>query len=145
MKIRFIITACLSFFMAVNMIGCASGVSYKDYQGSMTKLNSEQSRLIIYRTAVIGAAIQPKVYLDEEVVCKAVPKGFAYKDVAPGDHQINCSTEVKRSLSLTTKPGQTKYVRLDVTMGFFAGHVSPVPVEEADALNELNGCKYIGK
>jgi hypothetical protein len=131
--------------LLLNVTGCASGVKYADYESSIPSLDNQQSRLYIYRASAFGAAIQPEVRVDNFAVCKAVPEGFIFKDVRPGSHKVQCSTEVDRALSLTLKPGQTKYVRLDVSMGFFIGHISPKLVEEEVALKQLEKCKYIGE
>jgi len=139
---------CVMLFLAtlmLNVAGCASGIKYDDYQSNIAPLDNQQSRLYIYRASAFGAAIQPEVRIDNFAVCKAVPQGFIFKDVEPGSHKVQCSTEVSRALSLTLKPSQTKYVRLDVSMGFFIGHISPKLVEEEVALKELKKCKYIGK
>ena len=130
--------------LLLNLLGCASGVKYSDYVKDMPEVNEQQSRLFVYRVSSLGAAVQPKVKVDDVTVCKAVPKGFAFSDVKPGDHKVQCSTEVNRSLSLTTNPGQTKYVRLDVSWGFFVGHISPKLVDEDVALKDLQKCKYVG-
>lgn len=131
--------------LLLTSLGCAGGVSYSDYVNQIPALETQQSRLYIYRTSVLGAAIQPEIRVDDVVVGKAVAQGFIFTDVKPGDHQVRCSTEVKRSLSLTTKPGQTRYVRLDVSMGFLVGHISPKLVDEVTALEELTKCKYLEK
>ena len=128
----------------LDLVGCASGPRYADYVNNIPMLNKQQSRLFIYRTNPLGGAIQPNVKVDGITVCNAVPKGFIFSDVKPGDHKVQCSTEVKRVLSFTIKPGQTKYIRLDVSMGFFVGHISPKLVDKDIALRELQKCKYIG-
>jgi hypothetical protein len=137
----------MSLFLIVvlsNLVGCASGVKFPDYAKDMSSIDQSQSRLFVYRSTAFGAAIQPVVTIDDVATNNAVPMGFFFKDVAPGNHTVKCSTEVKRKLSFTTKPGQTKYVRLDVSMGFFVGHISPKLIDEEIALKELQKCKYIG-
>jgi hypothetical protein len=82
--------------------------------------------------------------LNDEKVGKAVPQGFLYLGKEPGGYKARTSTEVKRTLSFTLEPGQTRYIRLDVNLGLFVGHVSPVLVEEEKAKKELQKCKYTG-
>ena len=129
-------------FLSVVITGCASGTKFSEMQGSLPDLNPDSGRIYIYRTAVFGAAIQPDVFLNGEKVCKAVPQGLIYLDKEPGDYKIRASTEVTRAVSFTLDPGQTRYIRLDVTMGFFMGHVSPVLVDEEKAKKEILKCKY---
>ena len=107
--------------------------------------SGENGRVYIYRTAVLGAAIQPSVELDGEVVGRAVPKGFFYVDCAPGNHRIATSTEVDRELTFHIDEGQTRYVRLDISMGFFVGHVYPDLIEPEKAVSEIGECHYIGE
>jgi hypothetical protein len=102
-------------------------------------------RIYLYRTSVLGAAIQPKVKLNGEVIGKAVPKGFFYVDKKAGNYEIMTSTEVKRKLSLTLDEGQTRYVRLNISMGFFVGHVYPKLVESQVGEKEIQNCRYIGQ
>ena len=84
----------------VLLAGCASGPKYAEVADSFTTLDPAQGRIYIYRTTALGAAVQPQVMLDGTVVGKAVPKGFFFVDVEPGDHKILTSTEVDRTLSL---------------------------------------------
>lgn len=53
------------------------------------------------------------------------------------------STEVERSLSLTLDEGETRYVRLSVSMGFMVGHVYPELVEPSEAQEEIQTLSYM--
>jgi hypothetical protein len=128
------------------MFGCAtSGPKYSEMADTTPQLSGEKGRVYIYRTSVLGAAIQPDVYLDGQVVGKAVPRSFFYVDCAPGDHRVATSTEVERELTFDIVPGQTRYVRLDISMGFFVGHVYPDLVEPEKAVLEIDECHYAGE
>lgn len=54
--------------------GCASGVKFADMQSTMPELKPDLGRIYIYRTAVIGTAIQPDVYLNDEKAMKDLQK-----------------------------------------------------------------------
>jgi hypothetical protein len=129
--------------VCIAVAGCASGVKYSDAKASISPVKSDMGRIYFYRTSAFGGAIQPDVNLNDQVVGKAVPEGIYYVDKAPGEYKVRTSTEVKRTLSFVLDPGQTKYVRFDVSMGFFMGHVSPVLVEEDKAKVEIEKCKLI--
>jgi len=79
------------------------------------------------------------------VVGKAVPNGFFYVDRSPGNYQMVTSTEVERKLSLTLDKGQTRFVRLNISVGFFVGHVYPELVDNEVGQKEIQNCRYIGK
>lgn len=128
------------------MMSCAtSGPKYSEMVNSTPSLSGGAGRVYIYRTSALGAAIQPAVQLDGNVVGKAVAKGFFYVDCAAGDHRIATSTEVERELTFHLAEGQTRYVRLNVSIGFFVAHVYPDLVEQEIAIAEIGNCHYVGK
>jgi hypothetical protein len=124
--------------------GCASGPSYSVAKDMIPPLAPGQARLVFYRTSVLGAAVQPPVRVNGEKVGTATAQGFFVKDLPPGNYEISTATEVKRTLSVALEAGQTRYVRLEISMGFFAGHVSPVLVEPAVGEIDVQKCKYTG-
>ena len=127
------------------LAACASGPQFSQMQGSLPAASADNGRIFVYRSAVLGAAIQPSVKINGEVVGSAVPQGFFYIDRPAGDYEISTITEVTRTLSLRLDPGQTRYVSLGVSMGFFVGHVYPELVDDAAALAEIKDCHYTGK
>ncbi len=128
------------------ILSCAtSGPKYSEMADSIPPLSNENGRVYIYRTSALGAAIQPAVEMDGKVVGKAVPRGFFYVDCTPGNHRIETSTEVERQLTFHIGEGQTRYVRLNVSLGFFVGHVYPDLIEQEEAVSEIGGCHYIGE
>ena len=131
--------------VTVYLVGCATGPKFSEISPSLTETMPNKGRIYIYRTAVLGAAVQPEVKLNGEVIGKAVPNGFFYVDREPGDYKITTSTEVDRHLSLILEKGQTRYVRLNISMGFFVGHVYPELVENEDGEKEIQQCSYTGQ
>jgi hypothetical protein len=125
--------------------GCASGPSYKEVSKSFQPVAAQSGRIFFYRTATMGAAVQPEVKLNGETVGKSVPKGFFFVDRAPGDFTVTTTTEVKKALTFHLDAGQTRYVRLNIAMGFMAGHVFPELVEDSVGKAELEKTKSITK
>lgn len=126
------------------LTGCASGPGYEQYAEQIKPTQSGDGRLYIYRTAIIGTAIQPDVRVNGEVVGSAQPQGFFYVDRPAGQYEISTSTEAKRSLTLNLDPGEEKYIRLEIKMGLLVGHVKPVLVETSEGQAEIKDTKYIG-
>ena len=124
--------------------GCASGPKYSTMKGSIPALASDQGRIYFYRTSAAGAAVQPAVKLNGQEVGTAKAKGFFYVDRAPGSYKVETSTEVSRQLSLTLEANQTRYVKLNISMGFFVGHVYPELVDAAAGQAGVEKCKYTG-
>ena len=109
--------------------GCASGPKFSEVKSSFPPLAEENGRIYFYRTTKIGTA---------------KPQGFFYADRPAGNYEVETSTEVKRRLSLTLDKSQTRYVRLNISMGFFVGHVYPELVDDQTGEKEICGCKYTG-
>jgi hypothetical protein len=131
--------------MAIWLAGCASGPRYNEINGQFAPLAAGSGRIFIYRTTAFGAAIQPSVKINDEVVGNAKPKGFFYVDRIAGDYRVSTSTEVERDLSLTLEDGQTRYVRLGISLGFFVGHVYPELVDNQRGEKDISELHYIGK
>jgi len=141
---RMAIKSFATILFTLFIVGCASGPKYSEISPSISEVTPDKGRIYIYRTALLGAAIQPEVKLNGEVVGKAVPNGFFYVDRKPGDYKITTSTEVDRHLSLLLDKGETRYVRLNIGMGFFVGHVYPELVEKDVGEKEIQKCSYSG-
>jgi hypothetical protein len=58
---------------------------------------------------------------------------------------VSTTTELKKSLTFHLDPGQTRYVRLDVSMGLMVGHIYPELVDDAKATEELKRTKSVSK
>ncbi len=133
----------LILLLAVIFItSCASGPGFDEFKSTISDLSPDTGRVYVYRISTLGFAIRPDVNLNGEKIGDAEAQGFFYVDRPAGSYEIMTSTEVDRKLSFTLENNQTRYVRLNVSMGFFAGHVYPELVEEQEALEEMKYCKY---
>jgi hypothetical protein len=126
------------------MTGCATGPKYSQVKASFPALAPENGRIYFYRVTSLGAAVQPVVKINGEVIGTAKPSGFFYVDRPPGNYKVETSTEVKRQLSLELDKNQTRYVRLNISIGFFVGHVYPELVEDVIGEKEISDCSYTG-
>lgn len=135
----------IAVFITVFLAGCATGPKFSEISPKLSNVMPDKGRIYIYRTSVFGAAIQPEVKLNGNPIGKAVPQGFFYVDRDPGEYQIETSTEVERHLSLVLEIGQTRYVRLNINMGFFVGHVYPELLENQVGEKEIQKCSYTGQ
>ncbi len=127
------------------MGGCASGPTYQEMAPSISELPDDFGRVYFYRTTALGAALQPEVKMNNEVVGEAIAQGFFYVDKEPGKYEIMTSTEVDRTLSLILDAGQTRYVRFEVSIGFFVGHVYPELASVEEGREGITSCKYTGE
>ena len=126
-------------------VGCASGPSYRQYADTIPPVLEGQSRIYLYRTTTLGTAVQPQILVNDLAVGKAKPKGFFYVDLPPGDHVISASTEAERSLNINLDPNEVAYIRLEMKMGAFVGHVKPVLVDTTVGKSEIEKTKLISQ
>lgn len=127
----------------VLLVSCASGVPFTQLNPSLTPESPDSGRVFFYRPSAAGAAIQPQIILNGESIGKAISHGFFYLDLPPGEYEVVTSTEVKRKLSFVLDKGQTRYVRFNISIGFFVGHVYGELVDEEEATKQIEKCKYI--
>jgi hypothetical protein len=125
--------------------GCAtSGPKFAELPSARTAPQAGEGRIYIYRTALYGAAVQPEVKMNGDVVGRAVPNGFFFVDRKPGNYEITTTTEVERKLSLTLEAGQVRYVKLNLSIGFVVGHVYAELMENDVGAKEIADLRFTG-
>ncbi len=125
------------------LASCASGPSYAEALKTMPPIPKGKGRVFIYRDTTLGAAIRPKIRIDEQPVGTSVAKGFSYSDQTPGPHVVSLVTEWKHKDTVTVTAGQPSFVRTHVTIGAFVGHVIPTALSKSEAEAEIQNCKLV--
>ena len=141
------IWACVLAGLAVALLtGCAaSGLSYASVSGNLPPLKANGCRVFFYRTdSMMGAALQPEIRLDAQVVGKSQPGGFFYVDTHPGRHLASSQTEVEAQLEFDIEAGQTAYVASSIGFGLLVGRVQLNLKPEALAVSDLSPLRYTG-
>ena len=134
------------------LAGCASGgpTGKEILTGS---LQPEASRVVIYRTAIVGFAVQPQYMVNGKSVAPSQPTNFLVCDLSPGKHDIavdNPSFNVNLGggtdkVQVDLKPGETQFIRADVQMGLTIGVITLTEVKpsvgkaETDTLTKQPG------
>ena len=125
---------------------CASGPKMSEVQSSIPALKQDEGRVYFYRSgSMVGAAIQPNIVLNGEVIGVSKPGGFFFVDRAPGAMQVSTSTEVEKKLSFTLNAGEVRYVKTVIGFGIVAGRVYPELVDKAVGEKEIQDASYTGK
>lgn len=136
--------AAVSIFALLS--ACASGPKMSEVQSSIPALKQGEGRVYFYRSgSMVGAAIQPNIVLNGEVVGVSKPGGFFFVDRAPGAMQVSTSTEVEKKLSFTLNAGEVRYVKTVIGFGIVAGRVYPELVDKAVGEKEIQDASYTGK
>jgi hypothetical protein len=130
---------------AVVLAGCATGPRFNDVQSSIPEVTPGQGRIFFYRqAALVGAALQPEIRLNDEVVGRSQPGSFFFVDRFPGPMRVATETEIENTLEFSLSPGQTRYVETSTTFGVMVGRVSPKLIDAEQAMRELQSLAYIG-
>jgi hypothetical protein len=125
--------------------GCATGIKHEQMAASIPSVKAGEGRIYFYRTSsMVGAAIQPDIRLNGQVVGASKPGGFFFVDRPAGNYVASASTETEKTVSFTLQPGETKYIRSSVGLGIVAGRVVLEPETREKALAELNSLSYTG-
>jgi hypothetical protein len=130
----------------VLLSGCATGgFSYGEMSGTIPPVQANACRVFFYRSAsMIGAALQPDIRFDAQVVGRSQPGGFFYVDTLPGRHLVTSQTEVEARLEFDLAAGQTMYVASSIGLGILVGRVHLNMKPEPTALSELASLRYTG-
>jgi hypothetical protein len=118
--------------------------TYATLHPSEPVLAADQSRIYLYReSSLFGGAMQPEIRINGEDSGGDTRSGdYFYVDRPAGTYEISTTTEKKESLSVTLTPGQSIYVRFNVSMGVFLGHVTPSLIDPQQAAEEIKDCDF---
>lgn len=125
--------------------GCASGPQYKDVVSSIPTLKDSQGRIYFYRSgSMFGAALQPEIKLNGQVVGKSQPGGFFYVDEPAGQYVVSTATETEKTVSFQLDAGETKYVKTSVGLGLLVGRIIPSLESEDVANKHIQDLHFVG-
>ena len=107
------------------LTGCAAtGTKYSDMAASIPAAKSSEGRIYFFRSSsFVGAAIQPDIKLNGQVVGTSKPGGFFYVDRPAGNHTASASTETEKTASFALAAGETKYLRTSPSLGLLVGRI----------------------
>jgi hypothetical protein len=118
--------------------------TYAILHASEPAIAEGQGRIYFYREGgLMGAAIQPTIMIDGiSAGGRAKPGDYFYADRPAGTYEVSTETEKKEAVTLTLAAGQSLYVRMDIKMGLFVGHVQPSIIDPQQAVSEISDCDW---
>ena len=129
---------------AIWLSACASGVTLTESAPTVSALEGDESRLVFYRTQVMGAAVQPKISVNGSETDTCQPNKVFFVDVPPGRNRVTAQTENKEELTVEIGPGQTAYIECTINFGLFVGRVDLKFVPEATGKAEVGSLAFSG-
>ena len=130
---------------AALVAGCATGVPVSQSPIANSKVPDGKARIVVYRTGIMGAAIQPVVHVSGRETGKCTPKGALYVTADPGQHTISAATEVRETSNLSLSAGETAYVKCSIGMGLLVGRPKLDLVPAAVGQAETQKLKVTGQ
>ena len=143
MNIRvFALSAVLLAAASVSPSFAADTITYTLMHASEPAIPDGMGRIYVYREGgFMGAAVQPAIKIDgADTQGYSMPGEYFYLDHPAGSITISTSTEKAESTPVDIVAGKAVYVKTEVSMGFFVGHVTPSVVDEDTALKTLADC-----
>jgi hypothetical protein len=136
----------LVFGVLALLAGCATGVKHSAMESSMPALKADEGRIYFFRSSsMMGAAIQPDINLNGQVVGKSAPGGFFYVDRRAGNYEAAASTEMERKVSFNLDQGETKYIRTSISFGVMVGRINFELMNPSEAKPQLADLSYTGQ
>ncbi|MBF0309001.1 MAG: DUF2846 domain-containing protein [Magnetococcales bacterium] len=132
-------------FILLVLSGCASGPKYTEMLSRIPELSQDNGRIYLYRSTTFGAALQPTIKINNNIVGESIARGFVYVDRPAGTYLVETSTEDDGRISVNLEKGRTKYVRLGVGFGLLVGRVYPELVDEKLGASEIMDLSYTGR
>lgn len=130
---------------AVVLAGCASGVKHKDMEAVMPNMKPGEGRIYFFRTPSMGgAAIQPDIRLNGDVVGASKPGGFFFVDRPAGSYTAATTSETEKSASFVLEAGETKYLRTTPSIGILVWRIAIGLETPERARAELPSLSYTG-
>lgn len=126
------------------LAGCASGPTLSETSVTRSAPKAGMTRIVVYRTGILGAAIQPVVSVDGRETGKCTPNGVFFVDVPKGQHQISATTEVQRQTVIDTSNVSTAYVRCSIGIGLIVGQANFEVVPGNQGASEAADLSFTG-
>jgi hypothetical protein len=92
----------------------------------------------------VGAAVQPEIRMNNEVVARSVPGGFTFVDRPPGKYAVTTATEVENAVTFQLAAGESKYIKTAVTPGILIGHITPTLEFPEQGQSDISRLRYVG-
>lgn len=127
------------------LTACASGPKYAEMSKSIPTMKPGEGRIYFFRSdSMLGAAVQPDIRLNGQVVGSSKPGGFFYVDRPAGNYVAAASTETEKTASFKLDAGETKYLRTSPSFGVLVGRIVIEIEDPAKGRTEVEKLSYTG-
>lgn len=118
------IVPCAVLLAGAFLAGCASGPKYSEISNSIPPIPAADGRIYFFRSSsMMGAALQPDIRLNGQVVGTSKAGGFFYVDEPAGAYTAATSTDSEKAATFTLGVGETRYLRTSPSFGLLVGSI----------------------
>ena len=129
----------------VALSACAEGPKLSETPAAQAPIPAGKSRIVVYRTNVMGFAVTPEVTVDSYPTGTCQANGVFFVDVKPGTHRLASSTETTASVQVQTQAAQKSYVECSIGMGLAVGRPNLTQVSADSAAGKIGGLTFTGQ
>lgn len=133
----------LTAFVALS--ACATGATLSETPAAQAPIPAGKSRIVVYRTNVMGFAVQPQVTVDSYPTGTCQANGVFFVDVNPGTHRVASSTETTAALQVQAQAARPSYVECSIGMGLAVGRPNLAQVTADSAAGKIGGLTFTGQ
>ena len=95
---------------------------------------ADSGRIYFYRTDVpLLVAVEPDIIVNGQKVGAAAFERVFYRDAKPGRYEVFLTSDEDSPVYFTLAPGETRYVKAVIDVGFTGTRLRPELVEEGEA------------
>lgn len=124
---------------------CATGKTISETPAAQLALSPSKARIAIYRTAVIGFAVQPAVSVDGKSTGSCTPNSVFFVDVKPGKHEVSARTEVTETITVRARANRVTYVECTIGLGILVGRPKLTEVTKSHGQYKVRDMAFGGK
>lgn len=104
----------------------------------------DQARLYFYRPDdSLFPAIRPEVIINGRKVGVSVVGEAFYRDARPGRYEIFLTSDDDDRLSVVLRPGEVRYVRTSIALGWLGPQLSPTEVDAGQGARDLENLRLV--
>lgn len=122
-------------------IGCAAhGPAFSP---TALKPPADKCVVYVYRSgSMVGSAIRGNIYVGSQGLGFIGPGEYLTAVCDPGAVTVTATTENTNELKMTLKPGESAYVRAQVSMGLVIARLQLTQYPQAEAEKDISECKW---
>ena len=135
----------MPLFIALWLAACSTPLDVPIQPAAAPRdLSGDQARLYFYRpNDSLFPAIRPEVIINGRKVGVSIVGEAFYRDALPGRYEIFLTSDDDDRLNVVLRPGEVRYVRTSIAMGWLGPRLSPTEVDSERGARDLENLRLV--